>query len=49
MPEKVTIGCYDYAVIETDEVLLVDGRECSGLIDYNKHIIKVSNKETFGE
>jgi hypothetical protein len=49
LPNKVTVGCFDYDIAETDEVLLVDGRKCSGLIDYNKHIIKISNEENFSE
>jgi len=46
MIKKVTIGCFDYDVIETDEILIINGRECKGQIDYNKHEIKISNKET---
>lgn len=49
LPKTVRIGCYDYAVIETDEVLIVDGSECKGQIDYNRHEIKISNKDTFGD
>jgi hypothetical protein len=49
LPEKVTIGCYDYDVQLTDEVLLVDNRKCSGLIDYNKKVIKISNEDMFSE
>lgn len=49
LPDKIRIGCYDYEVTETDEVLLVDNRKCQGKIDYNAHQIKISSDEMFSE
>lgn len=49
LPNKVRIGCYDYEVAETDEVLLIDNKKCKGMIDYNAHQIKISNDEMFSE
>lgn len=46
---KVHIGCYDYEIAETDEILLVDNKKCSGKIDYHAHQIKISNDEMFSK
>jgi hypothetical protein len=43
IPEKVRIGSMDYSVIFTDETLIVNGRECKGMITYEKHEIKIKN------
>lgn len=44
LPNKIRIGCYDYEVIETDKPLIVNGRECSGRINYETHTIEISIK-----
>lgn len=43
IPKSVRIGSMDYKVIITDEIIIVDHKECSGMIDYNQHEIKVKN------
>jgi len=40
LPKQIKIGGYDYKVSETDDPILVDGRECAGSIDfYNCQIL----------
>lgn len=41
LPVIIVIGCYEYEIIETDEPILVDGKECKGSIDYLLHQIKI--------
>lgn len=41
MPEKVRIGSMDYDVIKTDNVILLDGVQCYGMIDYISHRIEI--------
>jgi hypothetical protein len=43
IPNKVRIGSMDYEVLLTDETLVLNGSECFGTIDYNKHLIKINN------
>lgn len=45
IPESVRIGSMDYKIIITDEVLIVNHEECSGLINYVEHLIKISNNQ----
>ena len=45
LPSKIRIGCFDYDVIETDEVLLINNRACKGTISYDKHVIKLSKDD----
>jgi len=45
----IRIGCYDYTVKETDEIILVDNKKCKGSINYNKHVIQISNDDMFSE
>ena len=42
IPEKVRIGSRDYDVKLTDETLVLNGRECLGIIDCDNTEIKVS-------
>lgn len=44
IPEKVKIGLYEYRVEETDEVLLVDHKECKGRIEYDNLTIKIKKE-----
>lgn len=44
IPEKIKIGCYDYDVKVTDEILIVDNRQCGGMIDLKRQIIKISDE-----
>jgi len=41
IPDSIKIGCYDYKIVETDEPIIVESKECSGKIDYRNHIIKI--------
>lgn len=43
IPDEVRIGSMYYNVFLTDEILVMDGRQCYGTIDYDKHIIKVDS------
>ncbi len=45
IPDKVKIGCFTYDVVETDEILIVNGRECVGMIDYNNLEIKIKKTD----
>lgn len=42
MIEKVRIDSAIYTVVETDEVIVVEGIQCGGSIDYQKGIITIS-------
>ena len=41
LPKTIRIGCYEYEVIETDDVIINDNIVCKGLIDYDNKIIKI--------
>ena len=41
LPDKITIGCFDYKVVETDDPIIVDGNACRGSIDFNDNIIRI--------
>lgn len=41
LPDKVIIGCYEYLVLETDDPIIVDHRECVGEIDYRAKVIRI--------
>lgn len=43
IPKIVRIGSMDYSVKMTDETIVLDRRECKGMIDYEFHEIKISN------
>jgi hypothetical protein len=45
IPEKVKIGCYDYDIVMTNEIILVDNHGCIGEIDYRQRQIKISTRE----
>ena len=47
LPDEVRIGCYDYEVVETDEILLLDNKRCKGHIDHNAHQIKIASNDMF--
>ena len=42
IPDKVKIGIYNYDVKETDDIIIVDNRVCSGSITYDKLEIKLT-------
>lgn len=42
--DKVRIGSMYYNIKLTDETLVLNGRECKGMIDYEFHEIKINNK-----
>ena len=41
LPQTIKIGCYEYKVEETDEVLIVNNTACKGLINYDNHLIRI--------
>lgn len=41
LPDFIRIGCFTYEVILTDDPLIVEGHECSGMIDYKNNQIKI--------
>ena len=45
LPDKVKIGCFTYDVVETDEILIVNGRKCVGMIDYDNLEIKIKKTD----
>ena len=48
--KSVMIDAVRYAVEETDEVILVDGRACRGSVDFNQADISLSiEKENMGD
>lgn len=44
IPKSTRIGSSDYSVITSDEILVVNGQECKGMIDYEFHKIKINNE-----
>ncbi|MDU7067133.1 MAG: hypothetical protein E6343_04060 [Clostridium perfringens] len=44
IPSKVRVGSMEYEVNLTDETLILDTDLCKGIIDYEFHNIKISNK-----
>lgn len=41
LPDKVIIGCYEYQVVETDDPIIVSGKECTGEINYRTKVIRI--------
>jgi len=41
IPSIIRVGSMDYKVILTDEILVVDCHTCKGMIEYEKHEIKI--------
>lgn len=44
IPSKVRIGSINYSVKCSPDKLILDNKECAGLIDYNYHNIKINNE-----
>ena len=44
MPDKVLIDAVTYQISKTDEVIIVNCRECNADVDYNAAEIKISNR-----
>lgn len=42
--KNLRIGSVDYDVILTDENIVLNGRACKGMIDYEFHQIRINNK-----
>lgn len=49
MIDKIKIGCLDYEVKKTNEILVVDNRVCKGRISFEKQIIELSDDEVQSE
>lgn len=45
IPAKIRIGSASYKVKFTDEELTLNNAECNGVIDFNTHTIKITNKD----
>lgn len=43
MVEKILIDAVMYRVIQTQDLLIVEGKECGAEVDYNAATIKISN------
>lgn len=41
VPKTIRIGCYDYKVVETDDIIVVDNVACKGAIEYDNKVIKI--------
>lgn len=48
MIENVQIDAVIYRVEETDEALIIDGRECGASVDYNLGLIRIRNDKAVG-
>lgn len=44
IPESIRIGSCFYDVEYVDKELVLNHQECYALIDYNNHVIQISNK-----
>lgn len=43
IPKSIRIGSSDYPVTLSNEILVVNGIECKGMIDYEFHKININN------
>ena len=41
LPDNITIGCYDYAVEQTTEPIIVDGEVCLGSFSPLHQVLKI--------
>ena len=48
MLENVMVDAVNYKIEQTDDVLIVDGRECGANVDYNLGLIKIRNNDVVG-
>ena len=48
MPDNVLVYAARYKILETDEPIIVGGKQCGGECDYNKCEITLSKKEISG-
>jgi len=44
IPEKVRVGSMIYSVTQSGKPLILNGRKCTGLVDYEKHTIDIDNE-----
>jgi len=49
VPDKITIGCYDYTINRVKEPIIVDGAKCHGKIDYHAHEISIADDDCYSE
>lgn len=49
IPSKVKVGGLFYNIIVSDELLVLDSRQCRGTIDYQKQIIKLAGDSVQSE
>lgn len=43
IPKTVRVGSMIYQVLRSDKTLILDGKECKGMIQYETHIIELNN------
>lgn len=43
IPDKIRIGSMYYEVVKSNKILVLEGKECFGIIDYNKHLIEIND------
>lgn len=43
IPDKVRIGSMDYKIEQTEDVIVLNGQECTGIIEYDKHLIRLNS------
>jgi len=43
IPNKVRVNGVDYAIKRSDELIIINHKECFGDIDYNKKLIRIKN------
>lgn len=49
LPKMLKVGGAYYDIEVTDEILLVDHQQCRGLIDYDRHKIKIASESLISE
>lgn len=49
MLKNILVDAVNYKVTPTDEILIVDGRECGATVEYNLGLIKIRNDKVVGE
>lgn len=43
IPNEVKIGGLNFKVVSSDETIILNARQCKGMIDYEFHTIKIDN------
>lgn len=43
IPETVKVDGMTYTVMQSDKILIIDNKQCKGLVDYEMHTISIDN------